>query len=155
MVFCSIRVRIIWAIIGISAGIMAGAVFGVQYHNYSATTLAFISSIFATLLMLLHIWYSKGKLSYWSKAKFSFVTISCLLVWIAALVGMVVCLVVAGVKGQNLTHEGLQHENFWITAVWCWMTFKWSMMIWWYSRIYSRDVMNPLTKSPPTPPTLD
>lgn len=78
-----------------------------------------------------------------------------LLVWIAALAGMVVCLVIAGVKGQNLTKEDLMHENLWITAVWCWMTFKWSMMIWWYSRIYSREVMNPLTKSPPTPPVLD
>lgn len=77
MVFCSIRVRIAWAIIGISAGIMAGAVFGFRYHNISATTLAFISSIFATLLMLFHIWYHKGKLSYWSKAKFNFVGYSC------------------------------------------------------------------------------
>jgi len=155
MAFCNINVRIAWAIIGISAGIMAGLVFAVQYHNISTTTLAFISSIFATLLTLFHFWYKKGKLAYWSKSKFAVVGYTCLLVWIAALAGMVVCMVVAGVKGQNITHEGLQGENLWMTAVWCWMTFKWSMMIWWYSRIYSKDVMNPLTKSPPTPPVLD
>lgn len=71
MVLCSIRVRIVWAIIGISAGLMAGLVFAGHYQNWSAVTMAFISSGFAALVVLLHVWYSKGRLAYWSKLRFN------------------------------------------------------------------------------------
>lgn len=81
-------------------------------------------------------------------------TIVDLFIWISALIGMIVCLVLAGVWHQDLTAQGLKGENLWITAVWCWMTSKWSAMLWWYARVYSRPINNPLTKSPPSPPPI-
>jgi hypothetical protein len=71
MPLCNIRVRIIWAIIGISAGICAGLVFAGRYQNWSATIMALISSMFATFLVLLHVFYSKGRLAYWSERQFA------------------------------------------------------------------------------------
>lgn len=53
---------------------------------------------------------------------------------------MVISLVIAGLKHQTLTHDGLMNTNWWIVAVWCWMTFKWTMMSAIYTRKYAKKV---------------
>lgn len=67
----------------------------------------------------------------------------------AALTGMVGCLIAAGVKGQSISGDDLKGENLWMTAVWCWMTSKWTMMMAIYGRRYGRQYMTPLSKSNP------
>ena len=66
---CGMKFKIAWAIIGISAGIMAGAVFAGQYQNYAATAIAFFSSICAGFLLYLHIAYMKKWFHQWSHQK--------------------------------------------------------------------------------------
>uniref|UniRef100_A0A1I7RUH4 Ammonium_transp domain-containing protein n=1 Tax=Bursaphelenchus xylophilus TaxID=6326 RepID=A0A1I7RUH4_BURXY len=78
--------------------------------------------------------FTEPYLQYPEKTLFSD-TILCVL----ALCGMIASLVIAGVKGQTIDHEGLQGENLWITAVWFWMTFKWTMMSAIYTRKYARN----------------
>uniref|UniRef100_A0A914RSS5 Helicase ATP-binding domain-containing protein n=1 Tax=Parascaris equorum TaxID=6256 RepID=A0A914RSS5_PAREQ len=97
------KIHIIWAVVGISAGITAAAVFGIEYH---VSCICFVR---------------------------------CVTWCVLALAGMVICLTLAGVWRQSITHEGLMHENLWMTAVWCWMNSKWSMMSALYIRRYSSN----------------
>ncbi|TKR62831.1 hypothetical protein L596_026742 [Steinernema carpocapsae] len=139
---CGMKIRIAWSILGISAGIMAGAVFAYRYHNISTTCMAFFSSLCATFLTYLHFAYHRGWATNWTPSKFKSIVVINATLCILALCGMIICLVIAGIKHQTLTNKGLQGENLWMTAVWCWMTFKWTMMSAVYGRKYASNVIH-------------
>uniref|UniRef100_A0A914D7D3 Uncharacterized protein n=1 Tax=Acrobeloides nanus TaxID=290746 RepID=A0A914D7D3_9BILA len=43
----TMKLRIGWAILGITAGLMAGTVFGFQYHNWLTLVIGYFSSVCA------------------------------------------------------------------------------------------------------------
>ncbi|CAJ0558989.1 unnamed protein product, partial [Mesorhabditis spiculigera] len=102
---CSVNVLLTISIIGITAGVMAGAMFGGQYHNVSTCIMAFISAGFATYVSYMHIAYKKNWMLHWSSAKFTASFWIGLLTFIASFIGMIGCLVAAGIKKQGLTHD--------------------------------------------------
>ncbi|CAJ0917045.1 unnamed protein product, partial [Mesorhabditis belari] len=151
---CSVNVLLVISIIGISAGVMAGLMFGGEYHNWSTCTMAFISAIFASYVSYLHLAYKKNWMVTWEPAKYKLGFWIGLLVFIASFLGMIGCLIAAGIKKQGLTHDELMGENLWMTAVWCFMTAKWSSQTAVFSRRYSSAVMRPLTKTSPIHSTV-
>ncbi|PAV57716.1 hypothetical protein WR25_15838 isoform A [Diploscapter pachys] len=102
----SVNVQIAIAAIGMSAGLMAGVVFAMQYQNWSAVTLCFTALLFSTLLLHIHLAYKWQRILEWPTALFNsliyFNTLACVI----SLIGMVYCLVVAAIEGQGLTPEG-------------------------------------------------
>jgi hypothetical protein len=72
---CSMKVRLIYAAIGISAGLMAGTVFAWSYGNWLATGLAYFSSVCATYLYYTHTAYNKRWMFDWSERKLNWVVI--------------------------------------------------------------------------------
>ncbi|PAV70098.1 hypothetical protein WR25_09671 [Diploscapter pachys] len=102
----SVNVQIAIAAIGMSAGLMAGVVFAMQYQNWSAVTLCFTALLFSTLLLHIHLAYKWQRILEWPTVLFNsliyFNTLACVI----SLIGMVYCLVVAAIEGQGLTPEG-------------------------------------------------
>lgn len=56
-------------------------------------------------------------------------------------VGVIVCLTLAAIWHQGLSHKDLKKENLWITAVWFFMTFKWFIFSVWYIHHYTSRVI--------------
>ncbi|VDN07968.1 unnamed protein product [Thelazia callipaeda] len=138
---CSMKIRLAMTVIGIFSGISAGLCFAIMYQNWSATTMAFVSSLAAAQLLEIHRKHIKGNILMLSNGKinaiFAFNCILCTL----CVGGVIMCLCLAGIWHQTLTHEGLMHENLWITAVWFWMTMKWTFASAWFIHHYSSEVI--------------
>ncbi|XGW34836.1 hypothetical protein V3C99_018684 [Haemonchus contortus] len=134
---CNIKVSIALAILGISAGIMAGLCFAIQYHNWSATTMAFTSAVAASILLYVHVAYKKGWMLEWPHARFNCFTCGGWVFFVIGIVGMVACFLSAGIKHQTLTEEGLKGENFWMTSIWFFMMAKWASLVAVFSRRYT------------------
>ncbi|WKY15584.1 hypothetical protein Q1695_000788 [Nippostrongylus brasiliensis] len=146
---CNIKVNIAIAILGISAGVMAGLCFAIQYQNWSATIMAFISGIAAAVLLHLHLAYLKGWMVDWPNARFVCLIWAGWVFFIIGLIGLTACLIDAGVRHQTLTEQGLKGENLWITAVWFFMMAKWTSLIALFARRYRDATTIPLSKTPP------
>ncbi|CAB3410235.1 unnamed protein product [Caenorhabditis bovis] len=149
--FHSLKVQIWIAWLGVSAGIMAGTVFAIQFQNWPAVFMAYVSSAVATMVLHLHMAYKKTQMAGWSMTKLKCISTVGATLSIISFIAMIYCLVTAGVEGQTITPEGLKGPNLWITAVWFFMTFKWSMFMWkfsWKYRLLCEETQ-PLLQSPP------
>ncbi|CAD6187433.1 unnamed protein product [Caenorhabditis auriculariae] len=149
--FHSLKTQIIIAWLGVSAGIMAGTVFAIQYQNWSAVTLAYISSAFATIVLHLHLAFKKERIHLWAPNRLRCISTIGLTFALLGTIGMVYCLISAGIQQQTLTREGLMGENLWITAVWMFMTAKWGSLTWKFGRKYRCYIeeTRPLLAPPP------
>lgn len=149
---CNIKVSIAIAILGISAGLLAGLCFAVQYQNWPATTMAFISAVAACALFYVHLAHYKRWNLDWSHSRFICFVWAGWTLFAIGMTGMTACLINAGVRHQTLTEEGLKGANLWITAVWFFMLAKWTSLIAVYARRYRDAIIIALPKTPPIPP---
>uniref|UniRef100_A0A0N5BLZ2 Heme transporter hrg-1 n=1 Tax=Strongyloides papillosus TaxID=174720 RepID=A0A0N5BLZ2_STREA len=145
----NMKIRLIWAALGISAGLMAGPIFEVRFQNHAVLVIALLSSVAASLLFYIHLSYHKRNIWNWNFKTIKFIIYSNTILCILSLLGCVSCLIIAGVNGETVTSEGLKGNNRWMMAVWLWMTFKWTMMIAIYTRKYFKKVIGSLLYSPP------
>jgi len=135
--FCrSIRFRITLASIGVFVGIFAGVWFAIEFHSYNSAAFALVSSVFASLTLILHVKYKNGTLHRWTPYLRGLSVLGC----IGQLMGFtafVTYIVLAIVEHQDLSVVG--GENYWVSLVWGWMTWKWGFGLFWFAREYRRE----------------
>jgi len=131
----------IWiAAIGVFVGILAGVMFAAPpYENFSAAAFAFVSAILAAIVLVMHIKFKRGTLSPWRPYLLGLLLLGCF-GQLAGVVSMVAFVALAIVQKQGLVD--IYGENYWISLVWGWMTWKWGFSLFWFSRKYKRILDN-------------
>ncbi|KAJ8307096.1 hypothetical protein KUTeg_015180 [Tegillarca granosa] len=129
-----LRFRIIYSLIGLTIGLSVLAVFGFNFQNWNAALWGLASGLAAGLTCYLHIAYKRKvwqtypyRLRYWM--------ISGCFIQLAGVVGFAVYLALAISLKQGLIVHG---NGFYLTCVWCFMTWKWGFSVFHFSRTYKR-----------------
>jgi len=130
--------RVSCAIIGLVVGVSAGAAFGVVLHNPDAGAFGLFSGITAAVALTVHILYRRDFWTYDAHSSLiRFMYTGCF-VQLAGVIGFVVYMIF----GCMYQTDKLVVENrsFFLTCVWCFMTWKWGFLLFFYSRKYRREL---------------
>jgi len=132
----SIKFRITLAAIGVFVGLLAGVWFAWEFHSYNSAAFAFVSAFFAAFTLTLHVKYKNSNLHRWTPYLRQISVLGC----IGQLMGFtafVTYIALAIVEKQDLSVVG--GENYWVSLVWGWMTWKWGFALFWYARKYRKE----------------
>jgi len=130
------------AAIGVFVGILAGVMFAAPpYFNFSAAAFAFVSAILAGITLWIHIKHKRGTLSRWLPYLRGLMLLGCF-GQLAGVVSMAAFVAMGIVLHQGLDGDEIYGENYWISLVWGWMTWKWGFSLFWFSRKYRRMIEN-------------
>ncbi|XP_014662429.1 PREDICTED: heme transporter HRG1-like [Priapulus caudatus] len=131
----AIRVRIVFAVIGLIVGFSIPICFASNaYRNYNVALWGALSGCFAATTLWLHVKYSRGSLQSWTPRLRTFMLTGCF-VQLAGVCGIVTYITLGIALRQSLTPYD---DGYYLTSVWCFMTWKWGFMLFWYSRSYLR-----------------
>ncbi|CAL1542585.1 unnamed protein product [Lymnaea stagnalis] len=132
---CSLRARLIFSIIGVFVSVSVGIVFCTHYKNYNTGLWGLLSGIAAAIALGVTIAYYK---QVWDSNPIrlkSFMLTGCF-IQLTGVCGFVAYLVLAITKNQGLVVYG---EGYYLTCVWCFMTWKWGFALLLYSRSFLRS----------------
>ncbi|OWF39588.1 heme transporter hrg1-B-like [Mizuhopecten yessoensis] len=129
-----IRLRILVAAVGVLVGLSVFAVFGVQYHNWNAAGWGLLSGIVAAATLLVHVNNARGAFDKNNNRLKTWMLMGCFS-QLLGVCGFAVYLTLAIVDNQGLQ---IYDDGFYLTLVWCFMTWKWGFSLFYYSRSYKR-----------------
>ncbi|XP_022313441.2 heme transporter hrg1-B-like isoform X1 [Crassostrea virginica] len=131
---CLMKIRVTFAIIGALVGLSVLIVFGVQYHNWNVALWGLLSGIAASVTLFVHIAYIRN---YWEVNPYPLqrLMLAGCFVQLVGVCGFVTYLTLAIVNKQGLIIEG---PGYYLTCVWCFMTWKWGFLLLYLSRSYKR-----------------
>uniref|UniRef100_A0AC35TNP3 Heme transporter hrg-1 n=1 Tax=Rhabditophanes sp. KR3021 TaxID=114890 RepID=A0AC35TNP3_9BILA len=138
------KVRIGYAILTLIGGLMASVVFEMDYKNHLVFVLAMFAAASAAFLLFVHISYHKKKLFEWSPRSVKQIVYIASILCAICTIGFIGSLFAAYFLGQNLTRPSLMGNNFWMGAVWFWMSLKMNLMIAIYTNRYAKNSRSPL-----------
>ncbi|KAI8767243.1 heme transporter hrg1-A [Biomphalaria glabrata] len=130
-----LKLRIIFSSIGIFVGVSVFIVFSTHYKNYNTGLWALVSGLAAAIALGVTIAYHKRAWDSNPMCLKSFMLLGCF-IQLAGVCGLVAYLVLGITKQDGLVIYG---TDYYLTCVWCFMTWKWGLGILLYSRSFLRS----------------
>lgn len=130
----AMKVRIAFAIIGIIVGVSIFLMFGFMYQNPDTALWGLASGVFAGITLSVHIKYLRDQWTTGSNCLRALMLLGCLC-QLASITAFAVYIALAVTEHQSVTAYG---RAFYVSAVWAGMTWKWTFLLFIYSRNYRR-----------------
>ncbi|XP_076092047.1 heme transporter hrg1-A-like [Mytilus galloprovincialis] len=135
---CGVKVRLVYSFTGFIIGLSVFIVFGIKYENWNAALWGLISGLAALGTFFLHLWYDKKKCQD-RMPNLKLLMLTGCFIQLAGVVGFAVYLALAVTLDQGLIIQG---PGYYLTTVWCFMTWKWGFSFFFFSRMYRRQTLN-------------
>lgn len=129
---CGVKTRMVMSAIGILVGVSVFIVFTMQYKNLNVGLWGLMSGIAAGIAFGVTIAYYKHVFDSCPHSLRSFMLLGCI-IQTAGVCAFVAYLVLAISQNQALTAYG---KGYYLTSVWCAMTWKWGFGLLMYSRSF-------------------
>ncbi|XP_038046605.1 heme transporter hrg1-B-like [Patiria miniata] len=135
----AMRCRVGLAVTGISLGVLVLLVFlaVADFRNYHIACWGLASGIFAVFTLIVHIQHLKGNHDDWLN-RLKLPIILGFFVQLGTIPAFITYIVLAIVQNQSVMPLNGPHHGYYVTAVWVFMTWKWSFALFWYSKSYRR-----------------
>ncbi|XP_078581120.1 heme transporter HRG1-like [Branchiostoma floridae x Branchiostoma japonicum] len=125
--------RISFAVLGTFVGLSAAVCWIQVFKSYDTAAFGVASGLTAAVALTIHILYAREQwqASYrWLRG----LMLSGCFVQLAGVCGFVTYLVL-GITN----HQALKPDSYYITCVWCFLTWKWGFLLFLYARMYRRE----------------
>ncbi|KAK3104769.1 hypothetical protein FSP39_009773 [Pinctada imbricata] len=128
------RLRVAYSVMGILIGLSVLLVFGLRLNNWNAALWGLMSGCTAAITLTVHICYLRGV---WETryGSLKFLMLFGCFIQLIGVCGFVVYLTLAIVNKQGLIIEG---NGYYLTCVWCFMTWKWGFLLLMSARRYKK-----------------
>lgn len=133
-----IRCRIVWSGIGVIVGVGIFCSFGFHFSNWHCAAWGLTSGVFAALTLGVHVEYCKYRWSRQPKLLVIGMVGGCLGL-LASISAFVLYLVLAITRHQGLTPWD---DGYYLACVWSAITWKWTFLLFYYSRFYRKILLS-------------
>ncbi|XP_071788632.1 heme transporter HRG1-like [Asterias amurensis] len=135
----AMRVRFVLASTGISLGCLVFMVFLAveEYRNFHIAIWGLVSGIFAALTLIVHIQHTRGDRDVWVNRLKAPIIVG-FIVQLGSIAAFITYIVLALVEKQTLMPVTGAHHGYYLTAIWVFMTWKWSFALFFFSRSYRK-----------------
>ncbi|ESO86790.1 hypothetical protein LOTGIDRAFT_235195 [Lottia gigantea] len=138
---CAVTSRLIFSITGFLVGLSVFCVFGFHFHNWNTALWGLVSGLAASISIYIHFGYQRQIFAAYPYTLQRFMLTGCF-IQLAGVCGFVVYLVLGITQHQGLVVYG---EGYFLTCVWCAMTWKWGFFLLIYARMYKRVYISECT----------
>ncbi|GFS24821.1 heme transporter hrg1-B-like [Elysia marginata] len=129
---CGVKTRMVMSAIGIFVGLSVFIVFTLQYKNLNVGLWGLLSGLAAGIAFGVTVAYHKRAWDSNPRRLKGFMLLGCI-IQLGAICAFVAYLVLAISQNQALTAYG---KGYYLTSVWCAMTWKWGFGLLMYSRSF-------------------
>lgn len=130
--------RITFAVIGMVVGLSIFGSFGFYFRNWHCAVWGLVSGIFAALTLGIHIEYRQHE---WRR-KPNFLRVimffGCLAQFLA--ISAFIIYIALGIHYKQRVTPW--NDGFYVTSIWCLMSWKWSFLLFLYSRSYWKLILS-------------
>ncbi|XP_041371623.1 heme transporter HRG1-like [Gigantopelta aegis] len=128
----NIKIRFAFSVIGILVGASIFFVFGLHYENWNTALWGLLSALGAAVTLFVHVQYTRDVWRTFPYRLRYFMLTGCF-IQLAGVCGFVAYLTLAITQHQHLKAYG---NGFYLATIWCFMTWKWGFLLFYFSRAY-------------------
>ncbi|XP_067945856.1 heme transporter hrg1-A-like [Watersipora subatra] len=130
--------KIVFAVIGMVVGLSAAGCFGPVLQNPDAAGFGLLSGIVAGITLAVHVMHRRRRWSLDSDGSLIALQYTGVVIQMLSAAAFIVYMVLGCLTAKDGFH--VYGRNYFLTCVWCFMSWKWGFLLFLYCRRYRKEL---------------